>query len=620
MHFPLFNIIPYPIFNYSILFLLLLTHTAWSQQKVAYEISFDNAVHHEAQIQVTFAGLPDKPLEAVMSRSSPGRYALHEFAKHVYALEALNSKGQPLQVVRPNPYQWNISGHDGTVTINYTLFGNRADGTYTGITALFAHLNMPATFMWAHGLESRPVEVTFRLPEGKNWKIATQLKPETKTHTFSAPHLQYFMDSPTLIGDFAQREWQVQDGSKTKTIQLAIFNDGPDTGINQFSQSLQAVVAQLQAVFGELPDFDYGRYTFLASYLPYVAGDGMEHRNSTIITGPTGVQNHFTGYLNTAAHEFFHSWNVERLRPRTLEPFDFERANMSGELWFAEGFTSYYGDLALKRAGVISLQDYATDLGANLNSMLNAPGRQLFSAVEMSQQAPFVDAAVSMEPNNRRNTYISYYTFGNMLGLALDLTLRKQFTGITLDNYMRLLWQKYGNQQKPYSLQDLKTTLGELTGNQTFANTFFGKYIEGKEVTSYQELLAQAGLQLQKTYPNKPGLGLESFKFTTQGASIGAPVLRGGPLYEAGLESGDIITHLDGKPFTTETYQALQAEKKSGDVVSIRYVQMGVLKEGKLTLTEDPTLQVVTFEELNKPVSGQIKTFRQKWLESKVKQ
>jgi predicted metalloprotease with PDZ domain len=421
-----------------------------------------------------------------------------------------------------------------------------------------------------------------------------------------------------MVSNFTLREWQLQEGNKTKTIQLAITNDGPVAEIDEFAQRLQAIVAELQAVYGELPDFDFGRYTFLASYMPYVAGDGMEHRNSTVITGPAGLQNHFTGYLNTAAHEFFHSWNVERIRPRSLEPFDFERANMSGELWFAEGFTSYYGDLALRRTGDTPLEDYANDLGGNLNFMLNAPGRELFSAVEMSQQAPFVDAAVSIEPNNRRNTFLSYYNFGNMIGLALDLTLRKQFKNITLDDYMRLMWKKYGKPEKPYTIQDLRNTLSELTGNQNFANTFFSKYIEGKEAAPYGELLAQAGLQLQKANQGKAGLGLEAFKFTPQGATIQAAVLRNGPLYKAGLENGDLITQLDGKPFTAEAYQILQTEKKPGDVVSIQYLQMGTPKQGNVTLTEDPTLQVVLFEEINRPVTEQIQEFRRNWLESKV--
>jgi predicted metalloprotease with PDZ domain len=604
-------------FHHYLIALLFLAHTAWSQ-KITYEVSFTNALHHEAHITATFSGLPKKPLEAVMSRSSPGRYALHEFAKHIYALEARNSKGQSLIVTRPDPHQWTIAGHDGTVILTYTLFGNRADGTYTGITALFAHLNMPATFIWPRGLESRPIEVTFRLPEEKNWKIATQLKQENKANTFSAPHFQYFMDSPTIIGNFALREWQVQDGSTTKTIQLAITNDGPETDIDAFAQRLQVIIPELKAVFGELPDFDYGRYTFLASYMPYVAGDGMEHRNSTIITGPSGLQSHFTGYLNTAAHEFFHSWNVERIRPRTLEPFDFTRANMSGELWFAEGFTTYYAGLALKRSRDLTLEEYADELGGDLNFMLNAPGRELFSAVEMSQQAPFVDAAVSIEPNNRRNTYLSYYNFGNMIGLALDLSLRQQFPNLSLDDYMRLMWRKYGKPEKPYTLQDLRTTLGELTGKQAFANLFFDKYIEGKQAAPYQELLSQAGLQLQKANAGKASLGLESFKFTPQGATIQAPVLRNGPLYKAGLESGDLITHLNGRPFTAESYQAIQAEKKPGEAVRIQYVQMGIPRQSDVILIEDPTLQVVTFEELNRPVTQQIKAFRQSWLESKV--
>ncbi len=208
--------------------LILLLAAQWiaAQEKVRYQISFDNAVHHEARISAVFPSLPGGPVKINMSRSSPGRYALHEFAKHVYQLSATDSKGKTLTVSRPDPYSWLVTGHDGTVNVTYTLFGNRADGTYTGITSLYAHLNMPATFMWAEGLENRPVEVTFNLPTGKNWNVATQLKPESGT-TFSAPHLQYFMDSPTHIGNNLLREWTVNDRGKPKPFNWPFTTTAP---------------------------------------------------------------------------------------------------------------------------------------------------------------------------------------------------------------------------------------------------------------------------------------------------------------------------------------------------------------------------------------------------------
>jgi predicted metalloprotease with PDZ domain len=601
---------------YCLLFFVVCSQTALSQ-KVQYEISFDNAVHHEVLINVTFTNLGNKPLEVVMSRSSPGRYALHEFAKHVYALEARGSKGQKLVVSRPSPYQWSITGHDGTVHLTYTLFGNRADGTYTGINALFALLNMPATFMWAHGLENRPIEVTFRLPEGKHWKVATQLKQEKAPNTFSAPHLQYFMDCPTIVGDYMLREWTIKEGNKEKTIQLALLHEGTETEADQYANLVKKVVNEQKAVYGELPDYDFGRYTFLAAYSPYVAGDGMEHRNSTVCTSTRPLSTNSIDNLGTISHEFFHSWNVERIRPKSLEPFDFEGANMSGELWFAEGFTTYYADLILSRTGDITLEQYTRNLGGNLDYMLRAPGRNLFSAVEMSQQAPFVDAAVSIEPNNRSNTYLSYYNFGDMIALALDLSLRKEFKNLTLDDYMRLVWKKFGKSETPYTIADLRTTLAELTGNQAFANTFYSSFIEGKETAPYKNLLAQAGMLLQNANPGQASLGYVALRFSNEGAQIQSPVLRGSPLYLAGLESGDIITNMDGKKPTQEHYQVLLQQKKPGDSITLNYIQLGKEKQATVKLGTDEATNIILYEEAGMPVTDQIKAFRKSWLGSK---
>src|SRR5687768_7211798 len=195
------------------LFLLVAITTALPAQRTAarvgrpivYEISFPNAVHHEAEISVTFPNVPRRPLEVRMSRSSPGRYALHEFAKNVYSVKAVDSRGRPLDVRRPNPHQWDVHGHDGTVRITYTLF---ADRTYAGIDLTHAHLNMPATFMWARGLDERPIRITFRAPDTR-WRIATQLAPTADSATFTAPGLQYFLDSPTEISAHELFPWQV---------------------------------------------------------------------------------------------------------------------------------------------------------------------------------------------------------------------------------------------------------------------------------------------------------------------------------------------------------------------------------------------------------------------------
>ena len=158
-----------------------------AQDPVEYKLSFPAPEHHYAQVEVTFRAVPPGTLEARMSRSSPGRYAVHEFAKNVFDLHAFNGAGTELKPTRPNPYQWNVAGHDGTVRIVYKVFGNHVDGTYLAIDSSHAHMNMPATLMWAHGFDLRPVRIRFERPSNGDWKPATQLFPTDDPWTFTAP-------------------------------------------------------------------------------------------------------------------------------------------------------------------------------------------------------------------------------------------------------------------------------------------------------------------------------------------------------------------------------------------------------------------------------------------------
>ena len=223
--------------------------------------------------------------------------------------------------------------------------------------------------MYMETTEERPLEITFNTRKDLNWKVATQLKPLSETK-FYAPNLYYFMDSPTEISDYKLRETTI-DGQK---IRFALLSPDSDKDFDTYWKNVMAIVKQEIAVFGELPKFDYGTYTFIANYLPSVSGDGMEHRNSTILTDKETLANGgMDGNIGTVSHEFFHAWNVERIRPADLEPFKFDEANMSEGLWFAEGFTSYYTNLILARASVITEEVYVDKLNRTFNYVWNSP-------------------------------------------------------------------------------------------------------------------------------------------------------------------------------------------------------------------------------------------------------
>ena len=600
---------------WTMVWLLTLPAVASGQGAVRYDVTFENAVHHEASIAVTFPEVATEVLEIRMSRSSPGRYAIHEFAKNVYGVSAVDSRGRELEVVRPDPYQWNVSGHDGTVVFRYTLFADRAGGTYSGIDATHAHLNIPATFAWARQMEDRPVLAVFHVPEGSGWRAATQLLQVSESPiTLEAPDLYYFMDSPVELSDFDLREWQVGE----QTIRLAVHHGGSDEDLDEYLAWAKAIVAEESAIFGGLPRFDYGTYTFIADYLPYVSGDGMEHRNSTILSSTADLATSGRRLLATLSHEFFHAWSVERMRPRSLEPFDFERANMSRELWFAEGFTSYYDDLAMRRAGILNDEEYARQLSPRINVVVNAPGRQFFSAVEMSMQAPFVDAASAIDPTNRANTFISYYTWGAAIGLGLDLTIRANFPDLTLDDYMRAVWGRHGENEAPYTVEDLEEILGDVVDDREFAEEFFDRYVNGHEVVDFGALLSRAGLVVKRSNPGKAFWGEASLTERDGGVAISSSTIIGSPLYEAGLERGDTILSIDGHSVLSATAIAeILTAHSPGDELSVTFEQRGRTRTATVTLTEDPVLVVVLAESEGTNVTPEQMRFRENWLGSK---
>ncbi|MFO7800608.1 M61 family metallopeptidase [Rhodohalobacter sp.] len=558
----------------------------FSQTATKYEISFDNAVHHEAKISVYFDNLEEKVLEVRMSRTSPGRYALHEFAKNVYNVKAYDEDGNELNVTRPNPHQWNVSGHNGTVRFEYTLFANRGDGTYSQVDEVHAHLNMPATFAWARDYEHRPIEITFNTDFDQNWKVATQLK-HLEGNKFYAPDLAYFLDSPVEIADFHLREQKV-DG---QNIRMALHTHASDEEVDMYFENVMAIVQQQRDVFGELPEFDYGEYTFLNCYMPNASGDGMEHRNSTIVTGSKPMDQELGNYrIGTIAHEFFHVWNVERIRPASLEPFDFEEANMSGELWFAEGFTSYYTNLTLVRAGIISEQEYVEGLAGGINYVSNSPGRNYHNPIEMSYQAPFVDAARSVDPTNRENTFISYYTYGSVLGLALDLSLRNEDDNLNLDEFMSLVWDKYGKDEIPYTVRDIWDALSDYAGEE-FSNEFFKRYIYNSELPDYQQLLETAGVSLEKANPEKAVLGT-SIAIENGVGKLRTNAIVGSPVYEAGINRNDEIVSIDGVLLSdVESVDEILRANKPGDRMEIRFNRMEEELTVEIELAEDPVIQ-----------------------------
>ena len=606
--------------------------------KVLYELSFPEPEHRWMQVEVTVGGLPTEPLSMRMSTASPGRYARHEFAKNVFEVRAFDGNGSELDPVRSEMARWEVAGHDGTVRFTYRIFGDRVDGTYLGIDATHAHLNMPASLMWGAGLERRPATIRFEPPPGRGWQVATQLYPSDDPLTFTAPNLQYLLDSPAEIGAFMERSFTVPDPANpdhAPTFRLALHHDGTDAELDRFAGDVERIVTETVTVFGEFPSFETGRYTFIADYLPTASGDAMEHRNSTVLSSPRALRTGHRQLLDSVSHEFFHIWNVERIRPRSLEPFDFEDVNPSGELWLAEGFTNYYGVLILQRAGLADLGNTLGRFVSAIDTVRLGPGRQFRSAVDMSRLAPFTDAASATDRTNWGNLFISYYTWGETLGLGLDLLLRvrgandadEDGRALTLDDYMRVLWQRFGYPggavpgvvDRPYTAADARAALADLTGDQAFADDFFDRYVEGHDVIDYAPLFERAGLALRPQAPGQTWLGSPALRFDRGGARIVAPVLFRSPLYDAGLERDDMLVSIDGQNLSSAgRLDAVLGNLRDGQRVSVVYSRRGQMLTTELTVETDPILELVPFEQLGRRLTPAQQRFRDHWLGSKA--
>jgi predicted metalloprotease with PDZ domain len=601
--------------------LVLFSAPSFAQSPVTYRLTFAEAQHHRMQVEVMFADVPAGALEVMMSRTSPGRYAIHEFARNVYDVRIDDGAGTMLSVERPNASQWNVTGHSGTVRVTYKVWGDHLNGTHLAIDATHARVNIPAALMWARGFEGRAARVTFDAPAA--WKVATQLHPTADPRTFAAANMHYLIDSPVELSAFTERAFVVD-----REFRVAVHHDGSDADADRFASALEKIVREQRAVFGELPPFE-APYIFIADLLPWAASDGMEHRNSTVLTEPARLRmpDEQRGALSTAAHEFFHSWNVERIRPRSLEPFKLDAANPSGELWFAEGVTSYYGPLTMQRSGLSAIDEFAGRVGRMLDLVIRSPARKYRSAEEVSRFAQFVDSAQWTDPLNINNTYVSYYDWGAVIGLGLDLSLRARTNHkVTLDHYMRRMWQDFGRVPpsvegtvaRPYTSQDLRTVLADVSGDRAFADDFFERFVQGRDVVDYAPLLARAGLTLRQSNPGRAWIGDVSFDFSNGTPLIAEPTIEDTPVYLAGLDRGDELLSFDGIAVTGPgRLEEAVLRRRPGDRVRLSIRRRGVAQELTVIVGEDPRLQLIPVESTGRALTSAESAFRSEWLRSR---
>jgi predicted metalloprotease with PDZ domain len=280
----------------------------------------------------------------------------------------------------------------------------------------------------------------------------------------------------------------------------------------------------------------------------------------------------------------------------------------------------------MRRAGLYTDAQFATEMGNAINRVVTAPGRRFRSAVEVSQHAAFWDAATSIDPTNFDNTFVSYYTWGQAIALGLDLALRERSDGrITLDDFMRAMWTGFGTSaaksaglvERPYTIADLKATLASISGDAAFASDFFARYIEGRDVVDYAPLLARAGFVLRPTAPERAFAGAFPLQDAQRGARVADLVPAGSPAYAAGLERGDIVTSIGGtRVMRADDVDRVLGTSKPGDALALVFERRGQQVNATLRLVGDPRVELVPAEQAGQPLSDAQRRFREAWLSS----
>jgi len=556
-------------------------------QSLTYRLSMSLPDTHlfEVSIEVELpkGDLP-KSLDFQMPKWSPGRYAVFDFAKNVQEVEAIGGICPPatglkctlpsFPVTRVDDQTWRVSTmNTHSLTIRYKVFGNDLSGTFSQLNSRHANFNGGSIFMYV--VNHKPDPVTLSITPPGVWRIVNGRTERDDQREWQFPNYDVMIDTPTEIApNWTDDRFQV-DG---KTYHVVVHSFGDEGGKRpNLVRDIEKIVRAETAMWGP-PEFD--SYTFLIHFAADdMSGDGMEHLTSTQIIEPgaLGEEGVYGSTLDTVAHEFFHVWNVKRLRPLELGPWDFTRPLNTRALWVAEGLTNYYGHLMRRRAGLWDDTAFMRRESQTITQIENAPGTRLMSAEDSSLSAPFIDGAPHEQKTNLDNTSISYYPKGELIGLVLDLIIRGKTNGrASLDDVMRRMYDEfylkspnasYYLRGRGYTTEDFQRVASEVAGFDL--SDFFRRYVRGVETLPYDEAFANLGLRVireQARQPYNAGIAIDWQE--KGGLTIGA-VRSGSPAEDAGLQEGDEIVSLGKKNVSRENFLVSLARYKQGDRVPV---------------------------------------------------
>ena len=533
--------------------------------EISYTVSMPRPYTHLLEVEMRLRGALPAQADLIMPVWTPGSYLVREFERNVQDFEAKDASGRTLRWAKTNKNTWRVETAGAReLVIAYRVYCNEFSVRTNEVTDQHAFWNNAALLMYPDGQLKAPS--TLRVVPFGNWKIATALPAATggRANTFRAESFDILYDSPVEVGSFKTISFEV------KGVPHRIVIDGEGNyDPERMRRDVQKVVEAAVNIVGEIP---YRDYTFFL-HLRSTGGGGLEHLNSTALIYPRfrfRPDAIYKNFLSLVAHEFFHLWNVKRIRPDALGPFDYTQENYTKLLWVAEGITSYYQNLILVRAGILSGEEYLSELASGIQDLQNTPGR-----LEQSLEESSFDAWIKYyrQDENSDNSQVSYYDKGAIVGALLDLEIRRASKDAhTLDDVLRYLYEENYKKGRGYTPEEFQRAAERMAGASL--ESFFARYVRGKEEIDYNAILNHAGLYLDTNGTSTGQVAAERAYF---GATFGMDgnrlmvrnVRAGAPAYEQGINAGDEIVALDGMRVNQDSFTERLSEKKPGDRVTL---------------------------------------------------
>ena len=543
---------------------------------LSYQVAMSRPASHLFEVTLKVNNWHSATLDLRMPVWTPGSYLVREYARHLQDFNAVNGEGEALSSQKLGKNYWQVVTEEvSEVKVSYRIYANELTVRTNHLDSTHGYFNGAALFLFVPGLEQQPIEVEI-IPPQSDWHVTTTLpEVEGQTNTFVAKDFDTLVDTPVEIGTQQVYDFEVLG----KPHSLAIWNQG-NANPEQIIADTTKVIEVEAEMFGGLP---YEQYLFLL-HLSGSGYGGLEHKDCCTLNYPRfGFRDRekYERFMQLVAHEFFHLWNVKRIRPKVLERFNYEAESYTTSLWFCEGTTSYYDLLIPLRAGIYDRQTCLKNLSKDLTRYLNTIGRTVQPLGESSY-----DAWIKLyrRDANSDNNQISYYLKGQFVSLLIDLLIRaKHHNKRSLDDVMRLMWSRFGQQEVGFSETQLRDTIAEVA--EANLDDFFARYVETTEELAFDDYLHPFGLYLKTVAESDvPYLGIkvqsENNREVIKFVAAESPAALGG------IDANDELLAINGIKVNASSLDERLKDYQPEDTIEVTLFHQDELKTLPVTLAK----------------------------------